>query len=430
MGHAFPLHAGGSGPQRACLYVLTYAVLLLIGSPPPAIAATEYETPEPRTIADALPPEFRDVPSGRLEEPVQHDGYMHGYTVDSDFGVYLAHGDTMYRRLRLELAAIADMRQRYAPKVAVESAVKVVIKPIHAVGRLASEPLDTLAGMPRGVYRLIESGVTGMFRDSSQYEDSDFKNLVQVAAYKRRIAAHYDVDVYSSNPILQLELDRLAWASLAGYTTTFAMLLVPVPNPLPLAIVSLNSVEVLNRVLEERGPDDLRILNRRQLRAMGIKDELSEKFLDHPYYSPRHQTIIVACLGTLSETKRRDRFLTVALNALSEEEAFFYQQAAELLQAYNREESPIAEVTILGRIPLGRTKDRSAVFPAPIDYAIWTDKTASVVERLAAAIRHRKRKARIEMWVAGSVSPRVRQELHDRRIVVKEHMQAKKQLTD
>jgi hypothetical protein len=405
-------------------------VILFLAGSLPATAASEYEAPEPRTIEDALPPELRDVPHGRIEEPVQHDGYMHSYTVDTDFGVYLAHGDTMYRRLRLELVAIADMRARYATKVAVESAVKVVIKPIHAVGRLASDPLDTLAGMPRGVYRLMESSVTGMFRESGQYEDSDFKNLVQVAAYKRRIAAHYDVDVYSSNPILQLELDRIAWASLAGYTTTFAMLIVPVPNPLPLAIISLNSVEVLNRVLEERGPDDLRILNRRQLRSMGIKDDLAEKFLDHPYYSPRHQTIIVACLGTLSETKRRDRFLTAALNALSEEEAFFYQQASELLQAYNRDESPIAEITILGRIPLGRTKDRSAIFPAPIDYAVWTDKAESVVNRLVSAVRHRKRSARIEMWIAGSLSPRVRQELSDRRIVAKEQMQGKVQLVD
>ena len=51
------------------------------------------------------------------------------------------------------------------------------------------------------------------------------------------------MDVYSSNTILQRELDRVAWASLAGYTTTFAMMLVPVPNPLPLTLVSLNSVE-------------------------------------------------------------------------------------------------------------------------------------------------------------------------------------------
>ncbi|SLM48756.1 conserved protein of unknown function [Nitrospira japonica] len=430
MGHLLPLHVGDSRLGRMCLFLLIGVVVFLIESLSHATAATEYETPEPRTIEDALPPELRDVPHGRIEAPVQHDGYMHGYTVDTDFGVYLAHGDTMFRRLRLELTAIADLRARFAPKVAVESAVKVVVRPIHAVGRLASEPLDTLAGMPRGVYRLIESSVTGMFRDSSQYEDSDFKNLVQVAAYKRRIAAHYDVDVYSSNPILQLELDRVAWASLAGYTTTFAMLLVPVPNPLPLAVVSLNSVEVLNRVLEERGPDDLRLLNRRQLRAMGIKEELIEKFLDQPYYSPRHQTIIVACLGTLTETKRRDRFLTVALNALSEEEAFFYQQAAELLQAYNREESSITEITIFGRVPLGRTKDRSAIFPAPVDYAIWTDKTEAVVNRLVSAVRHRKRSARVEMWIAGSLSPRVRQELRERKIVTKEQMQNKMQLVD
>jgi hypothetical protein len=274
--------------------------------------------------------------------------------------------------------------------------------------------------------------VTGSLRDSGPYEDSGFKNMIQVSAYKRRIAAYYNVDVYSSNPILQLELERVAWASLAGYTTTFGMMLVPVPNLLPLALVSLNSVEVLNRALEEHGPADLRIFNLRHLKSMDVSDELAAKFLDHPVYSPRHQTIIVSCLEALPKAKRRDRFLKVALNALSEEEALFYQQAAELLRAYNEQAVPIVEITTLGKIPLGRSKERSLFFPAPIDYAIWMQKTEALFSRLASTLRHKKgsSRSRVDVWVTGTVSPRVRQELLNRGIVARESMDREIQLAD
>ena len=390
----------------------------------------DYEMPTPRTVEEALGPEMGRGPQYRIEEPVQHDGYMYSYTVDSDYGLFLAHGDAMLRRLRQELAAIADMRERYAAGVAVESAAKVLVEPIQAVGRLALEPKKTIVGIPRGAYRLIESTVTGPSHESGPYEDSSLKNLARVSYYKRRIAAHYHVDAYSSNPILQRELDRVGWASLAGYTSTFALMLVPVPNPLPLALVSLTSVEVLNRALEEHGPADLRLFNSRHLKSMGVREELAARFLDHPFYSPRHQTIIVSCLEALSKAKRRDRFLTVALNALSEDEALFYQQAAELLRAYNEQVLPIAEIITLGRIPLGRSKEHSLFFPAPIDYAIWMKNTEALFDRLSRTHRKKKDHIRVELWVTGTVSPRVRQELLNRGIVARENIRQQIQLAD
>jgi len=410
--------------------LLTSLFLLCMGMFPSPSHGKEYEVATPRTIEEALSQELRSGPHYRVEEPVQHDGYMYTYTIETDYGVFLAHGDAMLRRLRQELTAIADMQERYSTGVAVESAAKVLVEPIQTVGRLASEPKNTIVGIPRGAYRLLESTVTGSFRESGPYEDSYVKSLARVSAYKRRFAAYYHVDVYSSNPILQRELDRVGWASLAGYTSTFAMMLVPVPNPLPLALISLNSVEILNRALEEYGPADLRVMNLRQLKSMGVRDGLAAKFLDHPFYSPRHQSIIVSCLTALSKSKRRDRFLTVALNALSEDEALFYQQAAELLRAYHEQVLPIAEITTIGRIPLGRSKERSLFFPAPIDHAVWMQKTEALFDHLSSALRHMKDNLRIDVWVTGTVSPRVRQELLDRGIVARENVAQQIHLAD
>jgi hypothetical protein len=161
-----------------------------------------------------------------------------------------------------------------------------------------------------------------------------------------------------------------------------------------------------------------------------VRDDLAARFLDHPFYSPRHQTIIVSCLQALSKAKRRDRFLTVALNAVSEDEALFYQQAAELLRAYNDQVLPIAEIITLGRIPLGRSKERSLFFPAPIDYAIWMENTEALFHRLSRTHRKKKDHIRVELWVTGTVSPRVRQELLNRGIVARENIRQQIQLAD
>ena len=408
---------------------LTALVFVYLGTLPCVSHAKDYEMPGPKTVDEAITSDLRAGPHYRIEDPVQHDGYMHTYTVETDYGIFLAHGDAMLRRLRRELTTIADLRERYSTGVAAESAVKVLIEPVQTVGRLALEPKDTVVGIPRGAYRLLESAVASSMHDPGSYEDSYLKNLTRVSAYKRRFAAYYHVDVYSSNPILQIELDRVGWASVIGYTSTFAMMLVPVPNPLPLALVTLNSVEVLNRALEEYGPADLRMLNLRHLRAMGVREELATKFVDHPFYSPRHQSIIVSCLNAMPKAKRRDRFVTLTLNALSEDEALFYQQAAELLRAYNEQVLPIAEITILGRIPLGRSKERTLFFPAPVDYAIWMQRTEASFDRLSNILRQKK-DLRVDLWVTGRVSPRVRQELLNRGIVARENMAQELALAD
>jgi len=68
----------------------------------------------------------------------------------------------MFARLRRELTAIADLHERTAVGMTAESAVKEVVEPVRALGRLVKEPGHTLVGIPRGVARLIESTAVGL----------------------------------------------------------------------------------------------------------------------------------------------------------------------------------------------------------------------------------------------------------------------------
>jgi hypothetical protein len=409
-------------PMRT-LSLLALAVFLCQGSCFGAEAGGDpYETSHARPVEQVLEADLIKGPYYQVEDPVFHDGYTNVYRVTSPFGSFVAQGDAMFARLRRELVTIADLRERTTAGMTAESAVKELVDPVRAIGRLAHEPGQTLAGIPLGISRLIESTKAGLSHEPGPYEDDDFESLMRMAAYKRRIAAHYHVDAYSSNPVLQQELERAAWAHLAGYVTTFALILVPAPNPLPLMMTSLTTVEALNRALEEQGPADLEILNRQKLKAMEISDELAARFLTHPMYSPRHHTVIVFSLEGLATAAHRERFLQAALHALSEEEALLYQQAAELLLAYHRREAPIVDLDLVGRLPVAFTSARTLFCPIAMDYGIWTEKSDLAFQRLAMKAGRAGENYRIEVWFTGILSQRARSELLQRGIAPREHI--------
>jgi hypothetical protein len=217
-------------------------------------------------------------------------------------------------------------------------------------------------------------------------------------------------------------LERVAWAHVAGYVTTFALILVPAPNPLPLLLTSLTTAEVLNQALEEQGPSELYSLSEKKFEAMQINEELTHQFLTHPSYSPRHRTIIAFALEGLTKASHRDRFIGAALNALSEEEALFYQQEAELLLAYNQQKAPIVNIDIVGRIPVGITAEGTLFCPLAMDYGIWSERSESVSTRLAKRAAMAGTDAHIEIWFSGTLSQRARFELLQRGVAPREHV--------
>ncbi|MGE3152254.1 MAG: hypothetical protein AB7G48_14575 [Nitrospiraceae bacterium] len=370
-----------------------------------------YESSHALPVGQVLEPNLVKGPYYQVEDPVWHDGYTNVYQVTSPFGSFLVRGDAMFARLRRELSTIADLRERTAAGMTAEAAVKELVDPVRAIGRLVHEPGKTLTGIPLGISRLMDSTQAGLSHEPGPYEDDDFESLMRMAAYKRRIAAHYHVDAYSSNSILQHELERAAWSHLAGYATTFALILVPAPNPLPLMMTSLTTVEALNRALEEQGPADLQALNQQKLKTMEISDDLAAKFLTHPMYSPRHRTVMVFSLEGLASAAHRERVLQAALHALSEEEALLYQQAAELLLAYHQREAPIVDLDIVGRLPIAFTSARTLFCPLALDYGIWTQKSELAFQRLATKAGRSGEDYRIEVWFTGVLSQKARSEL-------------------
>jgi hypothetical protein len=82
-----------------------------------------------------------------------------------------------------------------------------------------------------------------------------------------------------------------------------------------------------------------------------------------------------------------------------------------MMRGYHMHIGAVDRLLKLPRIPALYTKNKTLVVMLPVDYLFWTSRVASVAHALTTHVPLRPRIARRELWIAGNVSTRARQEL-------------------
>ena len=96
-----------------------------------------------------------------------------------------------------------------------------------------------------------------------------------------------------------------------------------------------------------------------------------------------------------------------------------------MMRGYHLHVGAVDRLLALPRIPALYTKNHALVVMLPVDYLFWTSRVAMVAQALTAKMPRRPRIARRELWIAGNVSPRARQELEALGWTVYEQVSAK-----
>jgi len=391
-----------------------------------ALAAANYEVPSAKRASEVLPPNLRSGPHFRVQDRVAADGYMLRFTVNSDYGTFTVTGEYGLRKLIKEIQAIAALKKTSKGEAFVEGVRGKAEETLEFGAKLIDDPGATLASVPQGVAKLFDNIATGLQKPREPRRDPVGQQLFQVSNAKRKLAYDLGVDVYSSNRVLQNELDGMSRAQALGSLGVSAAIPYGGGTVVGLSRMSQTAGEV-NRLLRDESPSSLRNLNERRLQAMRVDRSLTERFLNHTQLSPRHKTVIVASLGKLSRARGRDAFINFTLQAHDEGSANFMQNLAELLAAY-QQTSPIQEIKAPGII-LARTADGTVFIPFPLDYGVWTVRAERVVKNTLAG-RKSPAPARIELWVTGAVSPLARRQLEAQGIKVTEHVDRRIGLMD
>jgi hypothetical protein len=376
----------------------TLVALLLLAT----AGAAPFEMPRSRAVRDVLPSEIVTGAHYRIDERVLADGYMHHFTVRSEYGAFDVTGERALGRLLDEIKAITTLRG--AKNLA---AYGVGLRKAETGGpsftrSLISHPTDTVTGLPRGLYEIVEHiGSAEATREARKF-----------SAWKRDHAARLGVDPYSSNKALQKELNALAWAATAG---EWSVSLLDAPSDAPARPGTAQVPESLRTALRQEPAARLRALNDEKLAAGGIAKALRTQFLDHPEFSPTHDTIIAEAILGLGSVAGRSAFLQAALTAQDEAHALFYVTASQILRGYHQSVAPLREIRAVGQwLIVGRSTTGVGVIPLPADHLLWMERVDDLLRTVKAAYRPEGFKGRFEVWTPGRVSARAHAELAQR----------------
>jgi hypothetical protein len=405
---------------RTVLTVLAVSAAVTVG-------AADYEVPRNLSAKQLLPAAMLKGHAYKIRDVVPTDGYTHRWKVESDFGPFEADGDGALRKLLREIHAIGELKKVSKTSAFNKGLSGAAKAPVGFVKSLVTDPVDTVTGVPKGAYQLVENVSTSATTTGDPSEDSKTAQILKMSAFKREFAAQLDVDPYSSNKALQKELNSVAWASTVG-DWAFSVALLPA-GAAGSAISNVRLGNSVKNALKDEPPQRLRLLNDERLTKMGIPEELRKRYLDHPAFTPRHDTIITTNLEALDHVAGRDAFLTLALGAQDETEANLYTGMVQLLRGYHQTVSPLTAITALNRITVAQTKAGKALIALPIDHIPWTQRVDQVTTKLKGNTGPGFN-GKVDLWLTGTVSPAARRELEARGFSIMENAHTKVEVLD
>jgi len=363
----------------------------------------------------------------QVREKVEIHGPHYFFIIDSQYGQFTAQGISMLKKVVREIYAIESLMKATRSDAYLKAAGDSFVTPFKEVKELIMNPIDTVSGIPKGAIKVIRTTVNSLTTGRSQYEDNYAEAFITVSKYKRRHAKSLGVDVYSSNPLLQRELDRLGWVEAFGNWTPSVVLL-PFSGPGHMVYSAFSWTETLNRVLVEQSPDFLRDQNDRELKGLGVPLLLRQKLLGHTYYSPRHATIMVKAFVELTEVEGITLFVREAVKAESEIDALTFQRTAELLADYHKNQQKIVKILIHKGLLLGYTQEGILLATFPLDYLRWTPFIANILDDIdiveGGIIQNKI------VWVTGAISPVAKDNLKMLGFKISEKVQDKIEMMD
>jgi hypothetical protein len=388
------------------------------------VHAQEYEVSQDRNIADIVPAEIISGPHYQIQDRVISYGYMDHFTVFSDYGAFEVTGDYALRKLLKEIQAIAALRELKKSKEYLAAVKKAGKQPLEFGKNLITDPVDTVTGIPKGAYRLFHLAGTSITKPKDPSEDSRVKTLLLVTGNKRDCAAKLGVDVYSSNPVLQKELNSVGWAGALGSWSVTAAL-APAGGVAVMVVKGSRMGQAFNDLLQKEPAPRLREINQKKLESMGVSKDLTKAYLDHASFTPRHDTILVGSLAEIKGVWGQSTFISLALTADDEETANFFQNMAEIMLGYHETVSPLKEITTSFGLVFAKAENGSVLVPFPLDHGVWRQRGEWVITNALAVYKQAAgsgQKGPINFWVTGTVSPLAKTQMAKHGITVTENV--------
>jgi hypothetical protein len=394
--------------------------------PSPAPDVSFEELPD-LNASDILKPEVVKGPHHTVRGPVSTFSGANRFMIDSEYGVFEADGNEMLLRRINEINAIARLKEVSRTDEYKAALVRSAKAPAAAAKRIANDPIGTLESAPKGIMKFMSragESVKGLGKksDSDKYEGGKLEQISGFSDTKRKVAIELGVDPYSSNTVLQHELNEIARAAFAG-GATFSLATLPVGGAAGVGLTTTEVSDSLEQALREKSPGDLKALNRKYLLGIGVSEKEADRFFANGAFSPTAQTAFILNLRALEGVADRRAFVKLAAETSSTEtDAIFCTQTAALMSKLHKSDVPLARITAIGGFPVCVAKDGSVVVALQWDYAAWTPTAAAFAEKLQRLGGESGAHKRVLVAISGQSSPRLQEELQSRGFTLRDRL--------
>ena len=394
---------------------------------------SSYETPQERKAADILSPQLLEGEHHSVDDRVRSDGYLNYYTITSDYGEFEAVSTATLRIRIAEIGALVELDELSKTDVFIKAAADAgIVAPLGSINQLASHPVETVTGIPRGIGRMfkrymrqageaVDTTKEIIADDDTDQTDGDSEDDSSVAVgfaesyfgvtdAERAWSQKLGTDPYSTNETLRAAIKEVAWAeNLGKFGIGFA------------GIPSTGLVGQVSEAVWSKDPYELQELNRARVVATGADKELIEEYLNNSRMSPTQQTLLTASIAELADVEGRAGILNQALNVKTDAEVRFFVRTVALLAWYHQNQRPIVSVISEAATPGGITDDGNVVMLFAVDHVYWTEGFAQE-DDMFASLGAAAGDDSPEAWFLGTASDRCRNELSAAGWVIHENL--------
>jgi hypothetical protein len=376
-------------------------------------ATTTFEQPPVLNATDLLGAEAVNGAHYQIAQAVPNNGSMNSFHLVSDIQTLDVISDDLALERAHEIDTIVALRkikQTDAYNKGLEVASEA---PLTLTKSVIEDPLGTLEKLPKGLNNLLNdlgATVSGIGRgnDTDKEDNAMVKDLLGFNTVKRRLAAEMLVDPYSSNPVLQKELNDVAWAMFAG-GAPIDVALMAAPAVVSVAAKALHRLDG-GQLDWNIPPATLRQAMDQQVQTLGLTPEESEQLVYHKHCSLRHQSVLISAMLDLKDVSGRAAFLRRAMTATNEMACRQYQQMAELIWSYHRHIRRVTSVRMDNDLLWLDDSTQHHVLVNNADYLPWTEANAAVFNTLPADKAY-------TVWMSGRLSAQTVAVLQQRHVV-------------
>jgi hypothetical protein len=377
---------------------------LLFTSASIAQSLPDFELSGPVQAASYVPQPLMSGPSHDVQSLAYADGLQISYRLQTSDDIETVIGtQSLAARIR-EINAIFQLRQMNKSEEFTKALRKAGEEKLDSVVGLVKDPVNTVKRIPQGASRFF-GRLSNAVQNAGQNQGDNgakLQSILGVTRKKAELAIRLGVSPYTTDPILQNEL-QLAARAMAGGALVVNLAGTAIDGGAGAALQVIGINQTLQRALVESTPEELQAQNRTELASLNVPTEDINALLNNPWFSPWQETLLTHSLKDIRINP--SLLVNQAAQSQTEHDARYFAQLALLYKKYHQDTHPLVAFRMDHGILCALDAKGTLVIAVAADLIQWSATVKSRADEFTALISPDGPVRSISLITDGAISP-------------------------